>query len=187
MKKIIYFFILLFLLTSCAINYRPIPSKNIKISQDYAILKTKNYTLIIQYKYWIKTPQNLSDYFTTFYLTLINKSDKPINVEPNDIYLIDQNGKQYDIVPIEDIYNLMFSKDTNLQLLFDEKNQQEYQNLLQERQDAKRNIMNYSFSFGKLMVGAKKTGYIFFNKLPSDNKECKVIFKGHTIKFIRTK
>ncbi len=185
--KFIYLFLLLVIISSCAINYQPVPQPGVLISENYAILKKTDYTLIVEYRYWIKTPQNLSDYFTTFYITVINKSKKVLNISPADIYLLDENGKQYDVVPIEDIYNLIFTGEENIKLLFDEKDENEYKNMLYEKQEAKKNIMNYSFSFGKLVKGAKKTGYVFFNKLPADNRKCKIIFKGDAISFIRTK
>ena len=185
--KLISVFILFVLLTSCVTNYRPLPGKHIKVSDKYAIIKTKSYTAIIDYRYWVKEPQNLSDYFTTFYLTGINNSNKPITIKPSDIYLIDQNGKQYDVVPIEEVYHLLFAGQENMQMIYEQKDETEYKNMILERQESRKNIMSYSFSFGKLLVGAKKTGYLFFNHLPSDNKLCKIAFKNHIVKFMRTK
>lgn len=185
MKKI---FILMFAIiaASCATNYVPLPSKKITVSENYALLKTKHYTLIIDYRYWIKEPQNLTDFFTTFYVSIYNNTKQNIIVKPSDFHLVDEDGKQYDIVPIKDIYRIMIPQDDNFNLLTEDKNKNN-NNIIEKRQEARRNIMDYSLSYGKIMPGAKKTGYIFFNHLPYKNKKCKIFFKNHTIGFIRLK
>jgi len=184
MKKIMILMFVL-VLASCATNYVPLPSKNISTSENYAILKTKEYTLIIDYRYWTKTPQNLTDFFTTFYVSIYNNTKQNISVEQSDFYLTDEEGKQYDIVPIEDIYNVMIPRDDSFKFLTDDKT--ETQNIIAARQEARRNIMDYSLSYGKTMPGSKKTGYIFFNHLSYKNKKCKIFFKNHTIEFVRMK
>ena len=153
MKK---FMILMFalIMTSCATNYVPLPSKNISRSENYAILKTKTYTLIIDYRYWIKEPQNLTDFFTTFYVSIYNNTKLDIVVNLSDLYLVNEEGKQYDIVPIEDIYRVMIPRDDSFKFLTEDKN--ETQNIIAARQEARKNIMDYSLSYGKIMPGVKK-------------------------------
>lgn len=185
MKKIVILMFVL-ILTSCATNYVPLPSKNITTSEKYAILKTKEYTLIIDYRYWIKEPQNLTDFFTTFYVSIYNNTKKNLDIKSSDFHLVDEEGKQYDIVSLEDIYSVMIPRDNGFKFLTED-DKTDRQNMIAARQEARRNIMDYSLSYGKTMPGAKKTGYIFFNHLPYKNKKCKIFFKNHTIEFVRMK
>ena len=103
-------FLLIFLigiLTSCSVKYLPVPTKNITISEGYAIQKQEDYVFAVSNKYWIREPQNLTDYFTTFHISVKNKSSEKIEVAAADISLLDASGTQFDAVGTDYVLELL--------------------------------------------------------------------------------
>ncbi len=177
-------FLLILFMFSCSIKYFPIESKNITVSEGHAILNTKDYVFAVKNKYWVKDPQDLTDYFTTFYISFKNKTNKKVNINSSDINLLDETGNQYDVVLAEDVLNLLIPEEVAYEQ-FTTITQEEEQ-IYKEWRDAKNNLMSDTFNFGMVLSGAKKSGFIFFPKLPSNNKKCEIIFKDHSIEFDRT-
>jgi len=91
----------IFSLVSCTIKYLPIPTQHIVISDDFAVVKETDFTFAVENQYWIKNPQNLTDYFTTFYISVKNRTSEKMNIELGDVVLLDENGNQYDAVTID--------------------------------------------------------------------------------------
>jgi len=182
---------------SCSIKYVPIQTPDISISDDFAILKNKDVTFAVENKYWIKEPQNLTDYFTTFYVSIKNNSSETMEISQGDIVLLDENGNQFDVISQEYIESLLLPKQIEY-LVIDhiEENErqprnreeflEEQRNTLEKWRDAKKNLITYSLHFGTLHPGAQKSGFIFFPKLESSNNECMILFRNHSIPFIRS-
>ncbi|MCF7793609.1 MAG: hypothetical protein K9M95_07820 [Candidatus Cloacimonetes bacterium] len=188
--------ILSIVFSSCSIKYVPIQSADISITDDFAVLKKKDITFAVENKYWIKDPQNLTDYFTTFFVSIKNNTDRRIEINEADIVLLDEYENQYDVVSLDYIENLLLPKqieflyiDTieqtdgedsdRLQMLEKQKD------TLEKWRESKKNLITYSLHFGTLHPGAQKSGFIFFPKLSSKNNKCKIIFRDNTIEFIR--
>lgn len=168
-------------------RYLPVPSPNVTITDDYALVRQNGIVFAISDQYWTKEPQNLSDYFSTFYIMVRNVSNEKINVSAQDIYLVDENQKQYDIVLPENLYKLM-DPDSEIQdpdrFPFTMDNQQE---ILQKRLLVRRNLNVESYGFGEIIPGANKSGFIYFNRLPSKIKKLTIYYKNTPIPFEYTK
>jgi len=171
------------ILLSCAIKYIPVETGGVRVENDFAIVKTDEFVLVISNKYWIKDPQNLTDYFTTFYVSIRNRTEKELSVQASDFVLLDENGNQFDAVLPEQIFDLMLPKELGFDSLLDMT--PEERQTRENWQDAKNDLMYEAFHFGKIYPGAKKNGFVFFPRLKSENKKCKIIFKGKEINFIR--
>jgi hypothetical protein len=189
--------ILCVLLSSCSVKYLPIQADDVKITDDFAIVKSNEITFAVENKFWIKEPQNLTDYFTTFYVSIKNNTSQKLEINQHDIVLLDEYGNQYDVVSLDYIENLLLPKqieflyidtieqtDTEttdkLQLLEQQKD------MLEKWREAKKNLITYSLHFGSLHPGAQKSGFIFFPRLSSQNSKCKILFQDKTIEFIRS-
>ena len=181
--KLIIALILTGILFSCSIRYIPVKTVGVRIDNDFAIVKTKEFILTISNKYWIKDPQNLTDYFTTFYVSVRNRTNKNLSVQPSDFVLLDEYGNQYDAVLPEQVLDLMLPQEIGFDSLIDIT--PEERQIKEDWQNAKNDLMYESFHFGKIYPGARKRGFIFFPRLKSENKKCKIIFKGKEINFVR--
>lgn len=170
------------LLMSCSYKYFPMESEIVQISDDFGIVENSEFFLAVNNDYWAKDPQELTDYFSTFFITFKNKKNEKIEFSENDLILVDDDGVQYDIVPIEDVMSLLIPDEVYFQQfsLIDEQD-----DVFEQWQDSKSNLMKYSFNFGNIQAGNRKQGYIFFQKLSPDNLKCKIIYKDYEINFRR--
>ncbi|MFC1898135.1 hypothetical protein ACFLYJ_01040 [Candidatus Cloacimonadota bacterium] len=183
--------------SSCTIKYVPVASPDISITDDYAVIKGKDITFAIENQYWIKEPQNLTDYFTTFYVSIKNNTDRRISVDIEDLILLDEHDNQYDIVGIDYIETMLLPKQIEYMVIenIEESEEpvvdakqilEEQQEALEKWREAKTNLITYSMKFGTIHPGAKRSGFVFFPRLLSKNDTCKIIFRDKTIEFIRS-
>ena len=93
MKKISFNYIIIFFafITACSMQYLPVKSAQVDTTEKYAIFKNTDYIIIVDQRYWGKEPQNISEYFTSFYITIKNKTDDKVSITPQDIILLDDN------------------------------------------------------------------------------------------------
>ncbi|HCX73018.1 MAG TPA: hypothetical protein DHM37_04800 [Candidatus Cloacimonas sp.] len=182
-KKLLLLVLLLFLV-SCSIKYVPVKTENIKIQEDYAIWESEQLMFAAENKYWVEEPENITDYFTTFYIIVKNKTDQKIKINASDIGLLDEKGNQYDVVDTKYIEDLLLPREFEFDQITDISEDQPQ--LLEDWRDAKKNLILESFSFGVILPNAQKSGFIFFPKIHSKNNYCSIIFKDAVLKFIRS-
>ena len=191
--KIILLLLVSLIFISCTIKYLPVKEKGVIISEGYGIIKDDDFVFAAANEYWIKEPQNLTDYFTTFHISITNKTKEKMKITPLDISLLDAEENQFDTVDLEFIEKMLLPKQLeylviqNIEENSDEFHQllEDQQNILEEWREAQRNLITYSFRFGEILPGAKKSGFIFFPKISSSNNSCHIFFNDITIKFIR--
>jgi len=194
MKRFIFpLFLLILILTACTIKYIPVETDGVIITDDFGVKRTKAYTFAAANEYWNKEPQELTNYFTTFYITIQNREREEMQAEITDFGLIDQNGNQFDVVTQEYIENLLVPRQIDY-LLINENEEElidteeffnEQKQVMEQWRIAQNNLITYSFHFGKILPGAKKSGFIFFPKLESQNAECELRYNNMSINFIR--
>ncbi len=176
------------LLVSCVAKFVPVRTGKVSVSEDYAVLKADDYTLAVAYKFWTKEPQNLTDHLTALHIVLRNKTTNDLTVSPEDFSLLDSDGNQTDVVLPERIASLLIPTEPYYDpFITDQKILNEYKYASEQRMSARSNLMTESFSFGKILSGAKKSGFIFFPKLESENDSFTVSYKGELIEFVREK
>jgi hypothetical protein len=194
MKRSIFSLLLLVLIFSaCTIKYVPVQTDGVTIADDFGVNRTKAYTFAAANEYWNKEPQELTNYFTTFYVSIQNRTRDELQVEVNDFGLIDQNGNQFDVITHDYIEKLLAPRQIDYLLINENKEElldteeffNEQKAVMEEWRTAQNNLITYSFHFGNIMPGAKKSGYIFFPKLESENAECELRYDDRSIKFIR--
>lgn len=195
MKKICLSLILIaLLLAGCTAKYMPIPSKTVKLSEQFGLINNPEYHFAAENRYWSKEPSSFTSYFTAFYVVIKNKNDDNMQIDVNDFALLDQGGNQYDPIPNEYLEKLI--EPSQMELLessivggshfLDPENQLSEQKTNYEKwQQARENLIKYSFRFGDLRSGARKSGYVFFPRLPESNKQCKLVYRNSEISFTR--
>jgi len=187
-KAISSLIILATVLVACVAKYVPVRTDKISVSENYAVLKTEDYTLAVSYKFWVNEPQNLTDYFLGLHIILRNKTTEYFTVSQQDFQLLDADGMQYDIVLPDNIPKLLIPQESMFDpLTSDESIMNDFKYAAEQRLAARRNLMSESFHFGKILPAAKKSGYIFFPKLNSDNKKFKLVYKNEVIEFVKEK
>lgn len=162
----------------------PISSENVKIQDDFAILETAEVIFAVENRYWNEEPENITDYFTTFYITVKNKTDDKMKIDSSDIGLLDERGNQFDVVDTKYIENLLLPREFEFDQITDISEDQP--RILEDWREAKKNLIIRSFSFGTILPNAQKSGFIFFPRLSSKNNYCSIIFKNNQLEFIRS-
>ncbi|MCK5050895.1 MAG: hypothetical protein KAS53_04105 [Candidatus Cloacimonetes bacterium] len=194
MKRFIFPMLLLVLIFSaCTIKYVPVQTEGVTITDDFGVNRTKAYTFAAANEYWNREPQELTNYFTTFYVSIQNRKRDDLQVEMSDFGLIDQNGNQYDVVAQDYIENLLAPRQIDYLLINENEKEltdtedffNEQKQVMEKWRTAQNNLITYSFHFGKILPGAKKSGFLFFPKLESENAECELRYNNMSIKFIR--
>ncbi len=180
MKQFLMLFTLLFLI-GCTTLYHPVQSESVMISENFAVLQEDDFTLAIQYKIWDKDPQELSDYFTSFYISLKNTGSEPLEIKESDFFLVDAEGVQYDAVDIDTIMDLLIPEEIYFQQF--SITELAENTILEEWRDARSNLLKYAFNFGKIISNNRKEGYLFFQKLSLKNQQCSIYFRDKEITF----
>ena len=194
MKRFIFPLSLLVLIFSaCTIKYVPVQTEGVTITDNFGVNRTKAYTFAAANEYWNREPQELTNYFTTFYVSIQNRKRDDLQVEMSDFGLIDQNGNQYDVVTQVYIENLLAPRQIDYLLVNENEKElidtedffNEQKQVMEEWRTAQSNLITHAFHFGKILPGAKKSGFLFFPKLESGNAECELRYNDMSIKFIR--
>jgi hypothetical protein len=192
MKKILLFLQLTLLLGGCTARYLPLPQDDVIISEYFGIVNQAEYQFAAESRYWSREPSELASYFSTFYVVIRNRAEADLSVELADFALIDANGNQYDPISNEYLERLIeptqldyfLESDDGGSHFFDlEDELMEQKSTLEKWQQARENLIKYSFRFGQLRGGARKAGFIFFPKLEESNQNCSLIFGDSKIEF----
>ncbi len=175
--------VILFLFAGCATRYYPEPSEHVKVSDDFAVMQIGGISIAIQSKLWAREPHKVNDYFTTYYIIVINSSNERITISPDDLKLLDEERSQYDVLSYIKVAEVLL-RDEFVMDKFSPFQDRSHQ-ATDERVMARAYLMQDSFHYGEIMPNARKTGYIFFNRLSPKNERATIIFKNKEINFVR--
>ena len=180
--------ILLFIalgLSSCALSYMPVKTDKIFINEDFALVNTEDFSLAVKSTYWSKEPELLSSYYSVFYFSLKNISDRKMTISSKDFSLLDENRNQHDVIKKEDMIEMLEYQMSDFDSMFIPP--EERKTNLEKKLSGRRNIDKFVINFGDIMPNATKSGYIFFQELDSRNSKCSFIYKDTEIVFKKEK
>lgn len=170
-------------LSSCATRYYPEPSEYVTVTDDFAVVQEDGISFAAKSRVWTREPHKLNDYFTTYYIVVINSSDRRVTINPGDIKLLDEDRSQFDALTYVDVAEILLRDD-----FIKEKHgpfrSRDYQ-VTDDRVLARAYLMQDSFHYGEIMPNARKTGYIFFSRLSPKNQKATILFRDREINFIR--
>jgi hypothetical protein len=168
-------------LLSCSVKYLPVAGGGVTVQDDFGIIKTEEMIFIANHRYWNLEPKNISDYFIAFHITIQNRTAQTIEINSQELSLIDEEGNQYDALPLEYIETLLLPDELRYEYI--PELTETLTQLIENWRDARQNLMRESFHFGRVLPNAKRSGFVFFNKLPSSHKRCDINFQDKTITF----
>jgi len=191
--RIVLIVVLMMLITSCASRYLPVGGEGLMVVNDAYLYQDNKAEVVAQNRYWVREPQNLNDYFTTFYVTVKNRSGKKLDVQSSDFALLDQDGNQSDPLSVDQIENILLHNELQYLVIKNIEEQDDRKmvtindqtDTLEQWRRSKRNLISDSFTFGDIFPNAKRTGYLFFPKVNIKNDELTLIYKTQQMKFRR--
>lgn len=195
MRFILPAVIIALLVSGCAMRYLPAGGDDLIIVGDAYIYHDNDAELVAQSRYWVKDPQDLNDYFTTFYVTVKNRTDQKLNISKSNFALLDQMGNQSDPLDAQQIEDILLHNELQYLVVknIEEQEDKSFVSIndysqtdkLKEWRRAKKNLISESFTFGEIFPQAKRTGYIFFPKADIKNDQLTLVYKGKLLKFSR--
>jgi len=185
-KKASLFLLLMFsliLINSCTTRYHPQATERVSIVDNYAVIEIEDIAFAISARTWTRDPQKLADIFTTYHVIVKNQSLQTVTISPSDIILLDQETNQYDAITVSEVSEILFYNDFLMDKFRPFPDRTE--TFTGDRLASRANLMQEAFHYGDILQGARKSGFIFFARLPARNQQSTVIFKGEEIVFIR--
>jgi hypothetical protein len=175
--------ILLLSTASCTTRYQAQPTDRVSVLDNYALLETEGVAFAITPRLWTREPQRVSDFFTTFHIIVKNQTDKPLVINAEDLVLLDEERNQYDALDIPDVSHIVFYDD----FLSDKFSPlpERGDTFSGERMTGRANLLQEAFHYGDIRPGARKSGFIFFRRLPGGNRIITILFKDEEIVFVR--
>ncbi len=166
----------------CGQQFMPIATDSVKTDEEYGVLQTDDIKLIAANRYWNMDPMDVSEYYTTYYVIIKNRSDSQIVIEAEDLKLADEFGNQYDAFPDEEVLDFYEQRVLSKRaILYNDQNS--IAALDENYTITRRNLMQKSFYFGKLNPGNQKSGFVFFRRVPSKYTTHKLQYKENEIEF----
>jgi hypothetical protein len=174
---------------SCSQYYLPVQDENLHHTNNFSIRESNNiiYGISLKNRYYV--PEEISDNYFPIFITINNQSNHNFNISRNDVIILDENNNQYDSVSNDELINLLsdlFSQRTVIDK-FDIGNLDRKNEILQKNIEGKNTIIKYSFRFGFIAPGAKKSGFVFFPEIPYKNKKITIIVKNQKFIYIKHK
>ncbi len=153
--------IILLAFAACSIGrFSPIAGDGISIEDGFAVMRTDSLLIAIRPQAWAGDPPNINANFFTVYIQVRNRSRQSISLSAADFYVLDQN-RQYDVIPLQSIISTYQTS-----VFMDQFNQPFTQDRIaynpEKQQQMMFALLQNSFSFGSLVAGGSKAGYIFF-------------------------
>lgn len=153
------------LLGGCIIKpYLPVPDPAYSVENRYAILHSDSLQIFVRPQSYSGEAQAVGADFFNLYIRVKNISDRPVALKDTGFSVI-ANSRQYDYIPlqvvlgsIQSLYLMSQYQDPFSATQPDTQNQ----NLILAREQYLELVKNY-FSFGDILPGGIKEGYLFFD------------------------
>ena len=175
--------VFLLLLAGCAVKRFQPAAGNYIIEDRFAIVRTDSLIIAIRPLSY-RSPNNSlnADYFSLF-LRIQNTSDKSIELPKNSMQIL-IDGKQYSYLPLT---YLMLSQPYDLYPFWPDllNTLSEQEKNWMQREEDRYALVADAFSFGELLAGARKDGYLFYDDDVSFADSLSVNVFGQRVHFVR--
>ncbi len=173
--------LLIALLNACAVYYVPTTGQGVSVHSGHSLIIVDSLAVQIdpQLNNWPYKPDELGDYFTIVEISIKNTSRTHQYLHYEDVQLLDKRQQQYDAVSTKNLIDRYYSGRLKKNK-FNKTNSE-----LHSKAEIIANLYKKSFKFGKILPGAHKRGYVFFEKLPFSSPSISLVIKGKTVEFKR--
>ena len=181
------FIISVLFLYGCAIKpYIPVPGDFYIKEADWAIINTDSLDIFVHPQSYYGVAQNTVSSYFTLYVRVKNKSKKNILLNRSSFSILAGN-QQFDYIPLEIILGSLqnYSLLRHYQDPFASPIPSNYDRYLQEVQQQYIELVNSYFSFGDILPGGSKEGYLFYDKKIEQYDSFELDVLGIKIKFVR--
>lgn len=176
-------------LGGCLIKpYSPVPGGQYGIENRFAIVQADSLQVILRPQSYSGDAQDTASSFMPVFLRVKNTSGRPVTVDPASFSLT-ANGKQYDYVPLELVlgsiktsYQLTYYDDPLALNSSDIRSREEN---LERAREQYYELLNSYFSFGRILPGGYKEGYLFYNYRAGDARTLILDVMGTPVTFER--
>lgn len=176
-------------LAGCVVKpFVPQPSPSYSVEGRYAIVHSDSLAIIARPQaYWGRAGSIGSDFFPIF-IKVRNISSKQLTLSRQSFSLI-AGGRQYDHVPLRfvlgtirlDVWDSQFRSEDIFDPTFPPQ-QDEYQ---AEAREQYLDLVNNYFSFGTILPGGEKQGYLFYDERAGRHKNLELDVLGTKVSFSR--
>ncbi len=188
MKTIALILLTGLLLAACALRpYQPVPDSGYAIENRYAIVQADSLLIILRPQAYTGNAQSVNNNFFTLYLRVRNLGRAPVRLARESFGII-ADGDQYDYFPLELVLGSIQSNYwlTQYEDPFALPGTVQNQTLSQEKaQEQYFELLNNYFSFGDILPGGSKEGYLFYNRRVNNSRQFSVDVRGREVVFRR--
>lgn len=175
---------ILFLLSACSVS-QFVPGEGVVSENNYAIIRADTLLIIVKPQSYPGSYQEINNRFFPVFISIKNNSRQKIKLQESSFSIL-CNEKQYDPVPVDYILSDLerrmmlkefsdpFSPTTEFGITDRNKEQEMYYELV-----------NNAFSSGELLPGAKKEGYLFYNREIASARYFTINILGTAIPFVK--
>jgi len=177
--------VILLLPVACSVN-QFVPAEGVLSEDNYAIIRSDTLLIIVRPQNYPGSYHEINSRFFPLYFKVKNTSSHKIHLNQSSFSIL-CNEKQYDSIPLDyvlaDLERRILLKQfsdpfapqvTNFGITYKEKEQEMYYELV-----------NNAFSFGDILPGAIKEGYLFYNREIASAKRFTIDILGNTICFVK--
>lgn len=172
---------------ACSVRYF-VPSPGVTAENRFAIVKTDSLVFAIRPQNYVGNHQQLNNRFFSVLIRVKNNSIAKQRIEPGSFSIL-ANERQYDYIPLD--YLLADMRQASLLSNYEDPfalaDEQTYIKEDTRQQELYYELIANSFSFGEILPGAIKEGYLFYNNKIDAADSFAVDVLGNITGFVKSK
>lgn len=180
---------LLLLIAACVPKYYvPVPGNGINREEQYAVLRTDSLLVAVRPQAYPGAGNDFAGRFFSLRIVVRNTGTLVKQMNPNNFSIL-AAGRQYDYYPLQHVLANLQTSDLleNGNVVEDPFNPQLLPNEQDRQQEYALDLMGEYLSFGDILPGGRKEGYLFYDKRVGSARAFSVDLMGRRVEFILNK
>lgn len=185
MSRILFLLVLLVLVSSCAVSYYlPRTGEGVRAENRFAIVRTDSLLVAVRPQVYHNSANYMANSYFSIYLHVRNLSAETKRINPSGFSIL-AGDRQFDHIPLN-----LIAGSLQTQLLSDPfefmPDPTDQQSLIDREEKKRENLLeliNSYFSFGDLLPGGRKEGYLFYSRDLSRAKTLSIDALGRALVF----
>lgn len=165
--------------------YVPTPADGISIEQKYAVIRTDSLEIAVRPDIYPPSVGGNNGSYFSIWFQIRNIGDKQYQLPQNSFSVL-SDGKQYDYIPLQYILadmstNYLLSQPVSNDFT---ESPSVFPSELDKQSEQVLNLINSYLSFGSLVRGGRKEGYLYYDREILGDKQILIDVFGRQIEFI---